>query len=191
MSDSVPPMRLYLVRHPKPIVASNTCYGRTDLAVSPQEQARVAAALLPVLPRGVPLFSSPLRRCAGLAEQLAGPLACSSLLFDERLAEIDFGTWEDRCWDTIARAEIDAWADDMAGYRPGGGESVLQMAQRVRAFHADLLQSGPHCAIVICHAGTIRLLLAHRGGLPLSELALHAAQTPHNIDYGAVITLDC
>lgn len=184
-------MRLHLVRHPKPIVAPNTCYGRSDLAVAPQEHARVAAALLPLLPKGVPLFSSPLRRCAELAEHVADPLACTSVRFDERLAEIDFGVWEGRSWDTIARAEIDAWTEDMTGYRPGGGESVLQMAQRVRAFHADLLQSGPDCAIVICHAGTIRLLLAHRPGLTLSEIALHAAQTPHNIDYGAVITLNC
>ena len=185
------PMRLYLIRHPKPIVAANTCYGRSDLAVAQPEQARVAAALLPLLPKGVPLFSSPLRRCAGLAQQLAGPLACSPIRFDERLAEIDFGVWEGRSWDTIARAEIDAWADDMAGYRPGGGESVLQMAQRVCAFHAELMQSGADCAIVICHAGTIRLLLAHRLGLTLPELALHAARAPHAIDYGAVITLDC
>lgn len=183
-------MRLYLVRHPKPIVAANTCYGRSDLAVAPQEHARVAAALLPLLPSGVPLFSSPLRRCAELAQQLAGPLACSSLRLDARLAEIDFGVWEGRCWDMIARAEIDAWTDDMAGYRPGGGESVLQMAQRVRAFQAELLQSGTDCAIAICHAGTIRLLLAHRPGLTLPELASHAARTPHAIDYGAVITLD-
>lgn len=184
-------MRLYLVRHPKPIIASNTCYGRTDLAVSAQEHARVAAALLPLLPKGVPLFSSPLRRCAELAQRIADPLACSSILIDQRLAEIDFGAWEGRCWDTIARAEIDAWADDMVGYRPGGGESVLQMAQRVRAFHADLMQSRQDCAIVICHAGTIRLLSAYRHGLSVSEIALHAAQTPHAIDYGAVITLDC
>ena len=27
-------MRLYLVRHPKPVVAPNTCYGRSDLAVA-------------------------------------------------------------------------------------------------------------------------------------------------------------
>lgn len=184
-------MRLHLIRHPKPVVAANTCYGRTDLAVAPPELARVAAALLPLLPRGAPLFSSPLRRCAALAQQLAGPLACSSILFDERLAEIDFGAWEGCCWDTIARAEIDAWAADMAGYRPGGGESVLQMAQRVCAFQAELMQSEQDCAIVVCHAGTIRLLLAQRPGLTVPELALHAAQTPHALDYGAVITLDC
>lgn len=185
------PMRLYLIRHPKPVVAPNTCYGRTDLAVAPPELARVAAALLPLLPTGVPLFSSPLRRCAELAQHIVDPLACTSIRFDQRLAEIDFGVWEGRCWNDIPRAEIDAWVDDMAGYRPGGGESVLQMAQRVRAFHADLMQSGQDCAIVICHAGTIRLLLAHRLGMTVPELALHAAQTPHAIDYGAVITLNC
>ena len=184
-------MRLYLVRHPKPVVAPNTCYGRSDLVVAPDELARVAAAVLPLLPTGTPLFSSPLRRCAELAQRLAAPLACGPVLFDQRLAEIDFGAWEERCWDAIARAEVDAWADDLVGYRPGGGESVLQMAQRVRAFHAELRQSAQECAIVVCHAGTIRLLLAQRDGLSLPQMAWQAARAAHGIDYGAVITLDC
>ena len=33
-------MRLYLVRHPKPLVAADICYGSTDLAVAAEAQAR-------------------------------------------------------------------------------------------------------------------------------------------------------
>ena len=44
--------------------------------------------------------------------------------FDARLAELDFGHWEMQSWDGIPRAEVDAWAADVAHYRPGGGESV-------------------------------------------------------------------
>ncbi len=82
-------MRLILVRHPQPLVAPGLCYGSTDLAVAPQELARVLAAVGPTLPPGLPLFSSPLRRCA----ELAAALPRASLEFDARLVEIDFGAW--------------------------------------------------------------------------------------------------
>ncbi len=176
-------MRLYLIRHPQPLVAAGICYGRTDVAVSCAESARVAAALTSQLPPGVPVMTSPARRCTGLADRLAGgPASC-----DERLLEMDFGEWEMRAWDDIARLEIDAWADDLIGYRPGGGETVLEVARRVRAFYDAMSQD----AIVVCHAGSIRLLLACQQGLGLEGMALEAARAPHRIAYGAVTILDC
>lgn len=183
-------MRLFLVRHPPPLVDPGICYGSTDLAVAPSELARAVALLSASLPRGLPLFSSPLQRCAKLAAELAASLACASLRFDARLVEIDFGQWEMRRWDAIARAEIDAWAQDVVAYHPGGGESVLQMAARIAAFYATLIGQQEN-AIVICHAGTMRLLAACQAGLSLPEMALHAARTPHAIGYGATIALDC
>jgi alpha-ribazole phosphatase len=179
-------MRLILVRHPQPLVAPGLCYGSTDLAVAPQELARVLAAVGPTLPPGLPLFSSPLRRCA----ELAAALPRASLEFDARLVEIDFGEWEMRRWDDIPRADVDAWAADVVGYRPGGGESVLQMAARVAAFHDDLLRKQYAGAVLVCHAGTMRLLAARHAGLSLEEMALKAASAPHRIGYGECLVLD-
>lgn len=184
-------MRLYLVRHPQPLVAADTCYGCTDLAVSAEEHARVLSSLRATLPGREPVFCSPLQRCAALADSLAGALHSEPAIHDARLAEMNFGSWEMRVWNDIPRAEIDAWTDDLVHYRPGGGENVLQAAQRVRAFHDDLTYSRRECAIVICHAGTIRLLLACQRGLPPAEMALHAARLPHTIAYGELIVLDC
>ncbi|WP_317204221.1 histidine phosphatase family protein [Janthinobacterium sp.] len=179
-------MRLILVRHPQPLVAPGLCYGSTDLAVAPQELERVRAAIAPTLPADAPLFSSPLRRCA----ELAARLPRSSLSIDARLAEIDFGLWEMRAWDDIPRAEIDAWAADTSGYRPGGGESVLQMATRVAAFHDALLRRRHASAVVVCHAGSMRLLAARHAGLSVPAMALQAAATPHRIAYGQCLILD-
>src|SRR2546422_7055374 len=170
-------MRLYLVRHPQPSIAPDCCYGRTDLAVPPLETARVAARLTAALPPALPIFSSPLQRCADLARTLADAIGSVVPACDARLMEMDFGVWEMCRWEAIPRAEIDAWAADLARYRPGGGESVLQMAQRVSAFYGDLLQQRPSSAIVVCHAGTMRLLMARqRGGLSPLEMALSAAK---------------
>lgn len=179
-------MRLHLVRHLAPMVAGGTCYGSTDLDVDPQAQARALPALRAALPRGVPVYSSPLRRCASLATAL-----CSEVRFDARLAELDFGAWEMRSWSGIARAEIDAWAADVASYRPGGGESVFDMAQRIAAFYAALARENPPAAVIVCHAGAIRLLSACHAGLSPIDMARKAARHPHAIGYGEIILLDC
>jgi alpha-ribazole phosphatase len=184
-------MRLYLVRHPRPVVEVDTCYGSSDLAVVPEECARIQAALLPLLPKNTLLISSPLRRCAELAHELASALGSAAPRHDPRLAEMDFGAWEMRTWDTIPRSEVEAWADDMVAYRPGNGESVLQVAQRVQAFFHDLPKLGAASAIVVCHAGTIRLLTACERGLSVPEMASRAAHKAHQIGYGELLVMDC
>lgn len=184
-------MRLLLIRHPRPLVAPGICYGSSDLAADPAHQAQVLAALQPevqaALASGARLISSPLQRCAALAHALAERLDCP-IETDPRLQEMDFGQWELRSWTDIARAEVDAWAADLVHYRPGGGENVLEVARRVQDFRAAL-QRQQRDAILICHAGTIRLLTACQPGLSLEEIALHAAQSPHHIPYGASLTM--
>ncbi|MFP5392261.1 MAG: histidine phosphatase family protein, partial [Gammaproteobacteria bacterium] len=94
----------YLVRHPRPQVEPGVCYGATDLAVAPDVLAACAARLRAALPPHLPVYASPLRRCAELARALTG----DALIIDARLTELDFGRWEMRRWDAIERAEIDA-----------------------------------------------------------------------------------
>jgi alpha-ribazole phosphatase len=180
-------VKLHLVRHPQPDVAPKLCYGASDVAVAEAELARVHANL-----RGrglsgmLPVHASPLQRCA----QLARRLQPRSLAFDARLAEMDFGRWEMRDWDDIPRTEVDAWAADLLHYRPGGAECEHDVARRVAAFIDDLRQAGTSEALLVCHAGTIRLLSAMRDGLALEQAALDAARKPHRIAYGEVAMLE-
>jgi alpha-ribazole phosphatase len=180
-------VKLHLVRHPQPEVAPGLCYGASDVTVMEAEIARVQATLHAAgLPGTLPVIASPLQRCALLARRLHP----ASLQFDARLAEMDFGCWELRPWDSIPRSEVDAWTDDLLHYRPGGAESVLDVARRVAGFIDDLRQSGQAEALLICHAGTIRLLSAMRDGLPLEQAALNAARTQHRIGYGDIVALE-
>jgi alpha-ribazole phosphatase len=179
-------MRLILVRHPQPQVASGICYGSSDLPAAPDDVERVHAALLASasIPPDAPLYSSPLQRCTALAYRLGTPT------LDARLAEMDFGAWELRSWDDIPRAEVDDWAADVAHYRPGGGENVLEVAARVAAFHAEIMRLPHQHVAIICHAGTMRLLMACHAGLALPEIALQAAARPHRIAYGETVILE-
>ena len=184
-------MRLYLVRHGKPEVDLGICYGSSDLPVSEQEHRRVLETILPALPGRVPVFSSPLQRCRVLAEAIAEAVDAPEMSQDSRLAEIHFGKWEMRTWHEIPHSEIDAWAADVVHYQPGSGESVLDVAMRVRGFYDDMRNRAIPETIVVCHAGTIRLLqqcLLH--SLP-SDIAHHAGNVRHTIRYGELIILDC
>lgn len=167
-------MRLYLVRHPRPAVAEGICYGRTDLDLA-EDAAAVAAVLRPQLPAGLPLFSSPLRRC----RQLAAALHPAPVL-DPRLLEMDFGAWEMRPWKALDRAALDAWAAQPLDFAPPGGESPAQLLQRAREFLAGLESD----AIVVTHAGVIKALSGLLYGLPPAEwIGL-------SFDYGSLIVLN-
>jgi alpha-ribazole phosphatase len=194
-------MRLYLIRHPKPLIPAGICYGSSDVGVdsqaiddvmrrldAPAPSAGVLASA--GLPKGLDIYSSPLQRCAGLARRVAKSFDCPSVVFDERLVEMHFGHWELRGWDDIPRCEVDAWAGDTTQYRPGGGESVMDMAQRVRAFYVDVSLKRRD-AIVVCHAGTIRMLLACQENEALGDIALGAVGCAVAIGYGDVVVVDC
>lgn len=174
-------LRLHLVRHPAPQVEPGVCYGRADVEVAPAQLKEAAARLGGILPAALPVYSSPARRCMQLAQRLH-----PTPILDARLAEMDFGTWELRAWSQIARAEVDAWADDLLHYRPGGGENVLAVARRVLSFRAALAEQEVREAIVVCHAGTMRLLEAAQGEGDLEEIGRRAAQRAHHIGYGEV-----
>jgi alpha-ribazole phosphatase len=163
---------LFLIRHPPPAVAPGICYGATDLPLA-EDPAVHAAALRPLLPADAPLFASPLARCRLFAEVLHPAPRC-----DDRLREIDFGAWEMQPWERLDRALLDAWAADPGGFRPPGGEAVASLRARVANFLAEL----PDQAILVTHAGVIRVCAAElTGARDWCELSF---------DYGAISLIE-
>ena len=147
-------MRLYLIRHPQPQVAPGTCYGRTDLGLA-EDPTDHAAALRALLPADAIIFSSPLTRCRLLAERLH-----PAPTFDDRLRELDFGDWEMQPWDKLDRALLDAWAAAPFHFEPPGGEAVSALYARVAEFLAGL----PNEAVLVAHAGVMKVCAAHLAG---------------------------
>ncbi|MCY4486203.1 MAG: alpha-ribazole phosphatase family protein [Deltaproteobacteria bacterium] len=171
-------MRLILIRHTRPAVGDNLCYGVTDVDVAPtfeQEAARVVASL-PAVER---LVTSPLRRCTRLAERIGAARGLVPAV-DERLREMDFGRWEGLSWEAVERVELDAWAADFFHARPHGGESVRMVVERVGAALADIGRSGVAHALVT-HGGIIKVARAFVGD---------ADAWTERVDFGAMVEME-
>ena len=169
-------MDLVLIRHPAPAIDAGTCYGKTDvpLAGHPAQSAQVLAVRLAALGAPLPqhLVTSPLQRCAQLAEALAIHFDCA-LGVDPRLQEIDFGEWEGQPWEAIDRAALDAWAADLRHARMHGGESVAQFEGRVGAWldswPEPIAEPGPS-VMAVTHAGVMRIVASLTLGEPLDAV---------------------
>ena len=148
-------MKLWLVRHAQPLVASGVCYGASDLAADQQASQDAAERLAQALPLGVCVVASPLQRCEQLALALRGLRPDLSYTLDSRLQEMNFGQWEGQRWDAIPRAELDAWTASFATWPCGGAQSVDDFMARVGAVW-DETRACNLATVWITHAGVIR-----------------------------------
>lgn len=188
------PPRLWLVRHAQVLAAPGLCYGRSDLPADDRHTRAAAQALATRLQTEagdaglLDVRVSPLQRCAQLAQAVQRLCPRLSGQPDPRLRELDFGDWEGRPWDSIARHEFDAWMADFAHARPGkSGETVAELMARVGTAW-DNWQASGRDAVWITHAGVMRAttLLARGVRLPTT-----ASDWPDvALEFGGVLTLD-
>lgn len=177
-------MRLWLIRHFEPDVAPGLCYGQTDLALKGpmkdclQRVATLREQLSEQAPIDTCVFTSPLRRCAEIAAHLS-----KNAVADDRLRELNFGAWEMQSWEAIGPQALDAWANDLAGFRPPGGETGYEVQRRVLHWLQDTARQH-ETAVVVTHGGVMRALQAHHQRLP------GASWLDLRYDYGQLISLE-
>jgi alpha-ribazole phosphatase len=156
---------IYLIRHTTPAVAKGTCYGQTDLDTteSLEEEASIIRQHLPDTIGS--LHSSPLLRCRRLASWLFPTLPV--VLHDE-LMEIHCGKWEMRKWDELPEEETGPWMKDFVNVRIPGGESYVDLHQRVNRCFGEIREGDGPIAIV-AHGGVIRSILSAISGTALID----------------------
>ncbi len=155
------------MRHTRVDVPAGTCYGATDvpLADSFAEEAGELAGRM-VGPFDA-VYSSPLTRCARLAERLAADVP---VVHEPALREADFGAWELRAWDVIDADALAAWMADFAEVRPPGGETFTEVYARVVDFVESLRGREHQRVLIVAHAGVIRCLWAYWLAVPLERV---------------------
>jgi ribonuclease H / adenosylcobalamin/alpha-ribazole phosphatase len=118
------------------------------------------------------VVSSTLLRARETAD-IAGSLLGLDVVEDEGWRETDFGDWDGFTFAEIARRwpdELTAWLDSPT-VPPTGGESFEQVASRVRAARARLVQRHlGRTVLVVTHVTPVKAMVCATLGAPLSAL---------------------
>jgi broad specificity phosphatase PhoE len=115
------------------------------------------------------LYASDLQRAWETAQAIAAPHALH-VHAEPRLREIAFGRWEGLTYAEIQQQDAQSlatWEREQRHSAPPGGETLLQMTERVRAAYGDMLAAGQDQTIgLVAHGGPLQLLLCIALGLP-------------------------
>jgi alpha-ribazole phosphatase/probable phosphoglycerate mutase len=165
-------LSIYLLRHGQtPYNADGNRYcGRTDIELT-EKGIQQAGAVRQRL-KGIHLdavYSSPLSRARRTAELATG---WEKVQTDDRLIEIDFGSWENKTREEFVAEDPGSWArwsNDPEHSRAGNtGESGGEVIKRLDEFFSEMLtRHAGQTILVVGHNGTNRLYMAHKLGIPL------------------------
>ncbi|SHJ10807.1 alpha-ribazole phosphatase [Malonomonas rubra DSM 5091] len=127
------------------------------------------------------IYSSDLLRCRTAADQIA-ILQEVKPIFKAELRELHIGDWEGQTWGQLQKNYPELWQarlDDIVNVAPPGGESLVQLAERVRPAIKGIITAHPGGEIVVVgHGGVNRVILLDAIGAPLERM-FHIEQ-----DYG-------
>jgi len=127
----------------------------------------------------VSLWSSDLSRAQETANIVGARLGLEAKL-DPRLREANRGEWEGRLFIELEREQPERYAEwRRAGesFRFPGGESLVEQQERVCAALRDIRATDQLPALVICHGGSIRVILCSRDRRGLD--AFHDFEVPN------------
>jgi alpha-ribazole phosphatase len=154
---------LVLVRHGESEAnVARLLLGRTDSPLS-EHGVRQAEALARVLAPSPRVVSSPLERARLTAAAVARG---SEVEIDERWVEVDYGEYEGQPLDAVPAEVWRRWRSDRH-FRPPGGETLAELALRVRAACDELFaepgrgaRSEDTDVVVVSHVSPIKAAVA-------------------------------
>ena len=158
---------LILVRHGESTGnADGLLVGRTDAALT-ERGLQQARSLAEVASGATRVISSPLSRARATAEALGTGLPVE---VDERWIELDYGEYEGRSLGSVPAEVWSRWRAD-PGFRPPGGETLLEAGDRVRSACEELFDpdgdgdGGGGPVVVVSHVSPIKAAVCWALGL--------------------------
>lgn len=164
--------RVYLIRHGQVAGHEEKRYnGHADVPLTPEGEAQFGLLQLRLKKKEfTAVYSSDLSRCQLGARLLAAShdleVQCAA-----QLRELNIGAWEGMTWADIQREYPQEWQarlDDIVNYRVPQGESLADLAARVRPAIREIVAShrGEE-VVIVAHGGTNRVILLDAIGAPL------------------------
>ena len=154
--------------------------GFTDTPLNDTGRGQAAELAERVADRGFrALWSSDLSRARETATIVGARIGLEPRL-DPRLREANRGRWEGSLFIEIEREDPDgyaAWLRAGEGFRFPGGESLREQSDRVAAALDEIESTGELPALVVCHGGSIRVILCRRD--PRGLDAFHDFEVPN------------
>jgi broad specificity phosphatase PhoE len=172
-----PGVTLYYVRHGETDWNRAQRYqGQRDIPINATGRAQaegngqLLAAALGDRAAHLDYVASPLKRASETMQILRAQLGLDSRAYrtDDRLMEINYGSWEGEPWDQMALRDAQGYAArqaDVWNWQPHGGESYRMLAERVAAWLAEVADD----TVVVAHGGVSRVLRAVLFGLSAAE----------------------
>lgn len=119
------------------------------------------------------VYCSDLSRAIKSAEIIAEPHSLKPIVVPS-LRERNFGIWEGMSFDEIKEMyprEFEAWAGNPLKFSPIGGESTLEVKERViKALDEIIGNHNDKCIAIVAHGGVNRIILCHLLGIPLENI---------------------
>ncbi len=169
------PRTICLVRHGaiQPPGAGRRYLGQLDVPLSAEglKQAEALRERLRQMPLAA-IYCSDLRRSVETAAIIGEPHGLKPCQSPE-FREIHLGAWKGLSFDEVRRCypeEYEARGRDFVYFHPPGGESFLDLANRVLPALHKALASTPGNILITGHAGVNRILLCHARNRPLIDL---------------------
>ena len=167
--------RIHLLRHGQVEGFEDKRYnGQGDVRLTDlgrQQSAAFAGRFQHLTLSGI--YSSDLYRCRVAADQIA-LLQNVEPEYREDLRELHIGEWQGKPWQQIQREDPELWQarlDDIVNVAPPGGESLLQLAQRVRPAIKQIIAAHVgEDVVIVAHGGVNRVILLDAIGAPLDRL---------------------
>lgn len=171
------PVRILLFRHGAAEGSEDGRFiSRTEVGLLPEGKCQVRQAAVRARHwldgmDGVFVFSSPLLRARESAKIICREMDLPPAEEDRALVELDLGRWEGESYESLMAKEPERLRlhyENFVRSRPPGGESLMDLARRVRPVFRrirDVSRGGG--AVVVAHAAVNRIFVLDSLGSPL------------------------
>jgi broad specificity phosphatase PhoE len=177
------PTRIYLVRHgATQLTAEDRFAGSSDVSLSAEGRGQVASLAERLKNENLDaIYTSPLSRTLETAHILASPHRLEPTP-EPCLREIDYGHWEGLSRTEVERdfqTEYAIWQEDPFTIAPQGGESGLNVLNRILPVVRRIVETHRHRSVlVVSHKGTNRLLISSLLGFDMRSYRDRLDQSP-------------